>query len=487
MVYETQQAQIDRRNALAQALMSQGQFGAGDVNRVASGGLAVPISPFAAAAKLFQSGFGAYEQSKAQKEEDSLTDLKASDKKQTIDALTNQLAGPSNMAMPTDPNAPPVGQTTDFSQGTTPVAQAQTDPNALPVEQNQRRAALASILKNANQDDVIKSLMGPTLQKFEPPKPQVLADGGQLVSTDPFTGKTTVDAENAKDIKPPVEDRALVNIVDLKAPNGFRSIERQHFKEGKDQLYQKPDQATLVASGLSGNALTDAATRFRLTGELPTGMRSAPAIIKIMNEAANQADLTGDSSAARTIRQKVGKTAAGALQKFESTNQALMGFEKLATKSADLAESLSVAIPRTNSALWNTWKQKFTAGDKSLYQDPTLKPFQDQIDTFTSEYGKIMSGSMGNTALSDTASKKAQSMISSADSPATFRNIMATLRLDMANRVKSQGEERQDLLNQIGGTGVDVPGAATPAVVAPPAATAGAHPEDIQALLNKYK
>lgn len=468
--------------------MSQGQFSNAQINNVASGGLEVPISPFATAAKLFSSGLGAYEQNKANSAEDDLTTQKAADQKANLSALTDALAGPSNMQTPTNPNAPAVGATTTFDQpGASPVAQQQTDPNAQPVEMNQKRAALAAILKNTDPAVAQQMLMGPAMAKFGPPKTITAADGADVLSQNPMDGSITKVFENPKDLKPSADDRALINVVDPNKKGGYNTIKREDFQPGM-QLYQKPDSATILAGQLNGNALDDAATKYRLTGELPAN-RSGGLSVKIMNRAADMSDAAGDSSTARTIRQKAGAQAVTDLKTFEKQSTLVTAAEKNASKAADVLETLAPKVDNTNNSTWNRWVQ----GGRKLtgVNSPDLKALNDQIETFVPEYAKVMSGSLGNSAASDTAANHARTMIGMADTPAEFAKELAILRLDMANRIKSQGEQRSDLYGAIGNGGqAQIPGAGVGTPNAAPGtvpATTGAHPAAILGLLDKYK
>jgi hypothetical protein len=110
MSFDTQQQNIDRRKAIAQALRDSGNFSSGDVTRTASGGLVVPISPFAAVAKLLNTGLGAYGQYNAAQDQDELDQQKDAAQKAQVSGLMDALAGPSQMAVPKDTSAPRSGR-----------------------------------------------------------------------------------------------------------------------------------------------------------------------------------------------------------------------------------------------------------------------------------------------------------------------------------------------------------------------------------------
>lgn len=238
--FDAQQQRIDRQKAIAQSLRDSGNFTNADINRVASGGLAVPISPFAAVAKLLQSGVGAYGGYKAGKEQDALNEQKDAAQQAQAAGLMDQIAGKSQMAVPVDQSAAPIGATTNFDSGSgTPVPQQPSQAGAAPVEQNQKRAALAAVLSGANPSDVISMLQGPAISQFLPKPNYTLKEGEtRFNGADDSPISTGLD----KTYKPTPDDKSLVNIVDKAAPGGYRSIKRMDFKEGTDQLYQKPDK-----------------------------------------------------------------------------------------------------------------------------------------------------------------------------------------------------------------------------------------------------
>lgn len=478
-LYDKQQASIDRQKAIAQALRDTGNFSNSRVNQTA-GGYVVPISPFEAASKLFNTGAGAFTQYKEGQAEDELATQKSKDRQAAISGLMDNLAGPSQMGVPQNPSAPPVGATTNFDPTAlgagTSQPQQPSMSNAAPSEQNQKRAAMAALLQGQPSDQIIQSLQGAALKKYEPKPDYSLKSDEERISGDT---NQPVATGLPKEYKPAAEDRALINIVNAKDPKGYSSIERQHFKEGVDQLYQKPNAGDTAAAGFTGSALDRAAAQFNIDGTLPTGTGRSPAmVVKIMNRASEMSDEIGDSSKAAATRAMAGKATAAALKKFEGSAQAIAGFEKLATKSADLAEQKADLVGRTGTKIFNEW---INAGRTKVTGNTELGVFYDANETFVSEYAKIMSGSMGNTAVSDAAAKYAHNLLDTADTPEAYHQKMATLRQEMANRMKAQSGERVELYNQLAGSGPDaIPGSAAAT------ASSGSVPPEIQALLDKH-
>lgn len=132
-----------------------------------------------------------------------------------------------------------------------------------------------------------------------------------------------------------------------------------------------------------------------------------------------------------------------------SKQQAMLGsFEANAEKNADMALGFSNQVDRTGVPVFNRWLQ---AGRTAVAGDTTAAQFQAAHNTFISEYAKIMSGSMGNVATTDAASKHAQDMLSTAMTKDQYAGVVATLRQEMHNRMQTLEATRQGMLKQMQG------------------------------------
>lgn len=469
MIYETEQQKIARRQALADMLSNQSQF---DPNtRVLNGGMtgaggyAVPTSAFQVAAKLLQSSLGTYERGQANSQEDALAAQKDQDKQSTINGLVDQLAGPSQMQTP--PSTQPAGATTNFESGDgTPQPQMQSDANAQPQEMNQRRAALLSMLKGADKDQVINTLLPQTLQKYEPQKPQIIPDGGQLGVWDPIANKFNVVQENAKDLKPNPDDRQLINIVAKDAPGGYRTIKRSDFQDGM-QLYQKPNSTEIALGNLTKNNI-DEATEYMAAhdGQLPSGYARNPAMAAKLRDAYYQKLLdSGDSAGAIKAKFEADKADQSALRTVSNKEAAQAAFgKKLDLDIGNLMNAFKAAgdlsSPLATRAL-REWQQG-VQGDKETSKMIT------HLNAVQGEYAKIKSGSLGNSPASDAAMADAKEVINKYMNLGQIESVADAMRQEQQNNIIANRAEREEIQSRIAGRNPRK-GAATSAATPTPA------------------
>ena len=128
---------------------------------------------------------------------------------------------------------------------------------------------------------------------------------------------------------------------------------------------------------------------------------------------------------------KAGTSALGAQTKqFEAAKN----FSDTFDKNAQMALEFSDTVARTKSPIAN---QLIQSWQSSGVQNPELKSFKNATETAVNEYAKIMSGSTGSSAVSVAAAKHAREMLSTADSPETYKKAIQTLRREADNRLES--------------------------------------------------
>lgn len=442
MSFDTEQSSINRQKAIAQALRDSGNFTPAEINRTASGGLVVPITPFQTVAKLLQTGLGAYKTSSADDAQDALNKQKDAAQQSQIGGLMDAITGPSQMGTPTDPNAPPIGATTNFDTGSgSAVPQQPSQAGASPVEQNQKRAALASILKGANPDDVISSLQGPAISQFMP-KPNYTLKADELR----YDGSNNKPIATGvpKEYKPEADDRSLVNIVDAKAPGGYRSIKRMDFKDG-DQLWNKPNEAQLAA-GNTGDM--DVAVQYAIThdNQAPNWVGRSPA-----RQAAFQAalgkyykDTNNDAGSAQvaSMQNKADQSSLTNIQKLsDNTKQARDTLEKNLT-------SLQTAYTQTGNA-GTEWGNKVYRAWQTGTGDASLKAPLAYLQAVQKEYAKLQMNSFGNAMTSDAANDDARKVINDNFTRGGMSAVMDAMRGEAANRTGALEDTRQGILSRI--------------------------------------
>ena len=128
----------------------------------------------------------------------------------------------------------------------------------------------------------------------------------------------------------------------------------------------------------------------------------------------------------------------------------IKAFEEMANKNADIALELSTKVDRTGSPVVNRW---FLAGNNKLAGDVDTATFNTAVNVFANEYAKIMSGSMGNTPVSDSARKEAHEILNTAQTPAQLRANIKLLQREMKNRLIGLDESEHELIQQMKSAG----------------------------------
>jgi glutamate-1-semialdehyde aminotransferase len=179
-------------------------------------------------------------------------------------------------------------------------------------------------------------------------------------------------------------------------------------------------------------------------GQGSSGIRTA-----ILTEAALQNQKEGKTNvegATDLVSNKASTTAIAQLQKQKTMVGA---FERTATKNADIASKLSEQTDRTGIPVFNSWLQ---AGQKGITGNPTVSAFNAANETFVNEYAKIMSGSMGNTPVSDAARAHAHDMLSNSQTKEQYQAVLNVLRQEMGNRMSGFDEELMSAKEGLKGT-----------------------------------
>lgn len=233
------------------------------------------------------------------------------------------------------------------------------------------------------------------------------------------------------------------------------------YTKQKDAVGMTPAAKPTAASGsaLSDDAVDLAATRYRIDGTMPSlGMGSASTRAKILNRAAEMAVAEGNTAEASSLRMVANKANAQALGQLTKQEQLVSSFEKTANKNADLALALSDKVDRAGSPVFDRWVQ---SGRKSIAGDSAVASFHAANETFVNEYAKIISGSMGNTPVSDQARQHAHEILDTAFTKDQYVAVMKVLKQEMGNRMSGFADQKRELMANIQGT-TAAPQATTP-------------------------
>lgn len=218
---------------------------------------------------------------------------------------------------------------------------------------------------------------------------------------------------------------------------------------------------------LTGEPLDILAKRYLADGTLPAmGMGAAGAALKvaIVKRAAELNPQADVASAAASY-----KADSGSLKKLQQQADAIGAFERTALANGDLfmqkARGLGID---TGSPLFNAPARKFA---EKVSGDPKMAEFTAAREVFVQEISKILSGSMGNAAVSDSARHEAASLLSPDASLAQIEAAFSLLKKDMANRKQGLADQLQEI------RGRGKAAAPAPVQTSAPGAAAGWTPE----------
>lgn len=217
-----------------------------------------------------------------------------------------------------------------------------------------------------------------------------------------------------------------------------------------------------LGNNMTPDAMDAAAARYNLDGSLPPnigrGNQGAALTAKILSKAAEQAKAAGDEPEAGRIKQLANKASAQALGQLSKQEAMVGAFEKNAIRNADIALDMSKKVDRTGVPIFNKW---LMAGRKNIAGDAEVSKFHAATTTFVNEYAKIMSGSMGNTVVSDSLRKETETLLSTKDTQEQFDATVGLLKQEMANRMKGFKDQKAELTGNMKRRASDVAPIAT--------------------------
>lgn len=207
---------------------------------------------------------------------------------------------------------------------------------------------------------------------------------------------------------------------------------------------------------LSTDAITNAAARYNVDGTLPPlGMGKDGAAMRkaILEQAATMAKTAGADGAPMSpteqrVSQLSNKANSSALAKLQQAQTMVGAFEKNFTKNADLALAQSKLTDNSGVPIVTKW---INSGKRSITGDPALSTFDVAVKATANEYAKIVSGSMGNTAIAESEIKKVEGLLNAAQTPQQVEAVINFMKKETANRLAGFEEEKKNLRGSMGG------------------------------------
>lgn len=203
-----------------------------------------------------------------------------------------------------------------------------------------------------------------------------------------------------------------------------------------------------AATGLTPNAIFQAAASYALTGKVPSlGLGTKAQVINQRTAIYNTAGaMLANAGVDMPTAQAEYKANQAALNKILPFYNLTTAFENTAIDNLDLALSQSDQVSRTGSKLVNRYTQWIQG---NLTPAAGLTKFETYIYTAAREYAKVTSGAaMSASGLTDSASKATEHLLSAATSPEAFKAAVDAMKQDM-NNVTTNYEDQISSISQV--------------------------------------
>ena len=282
------------------------------------------------------------------------------------------------------------------------------------------------------------------------------------LSVDDAIKRSTMTAAEAA-AKATAERNAATSEGQLAVAQGNLAVNQQ-----RERRLASQDATLEGASILGHDALVNAATRYNIDGTLPplgmgkAGAATRGAILDMAAELNKGVDPTD-----QRLRHISTKANASALSDLTKREAQVGAFERNFTKNADIVSKMASDLDQTGAPVVQRW---INAGKKKVAGDPKIAAYDVAIKAVVNEYGKIVSGSMGNTAIAQSEIKRMEDLINNAQTSEQIQAVVDLMRQETNNRMTGFKEEKDRLRGDI--TGKPVEAAAAPAS-SKPAAPAG--------------
>lgn len=219
-----------------------------------------------------------------------------------------------------------------------------------------------------------------------------------------------------------------------------------------------------TGGGLTEGSVDYLGTQYRVLGPsgIPTRFDQGEKT-KIVNRATEQIAALGQSPVQAVQKQLAVKADSGALALNAKMATSAEAFEYKALQQADIVTGLSKNVSRTDSPLFNS---ALLAGKKEIFGDADTQLLFNAVQTFTSEYAKIMEGSTGSVAASSEGARRAsERLVKAGLGHDTLVKTIDLMRKEMRFTIQGYDVVREHIMSRLGDSGA-TPGA-TPAATAP--------------------
>lgn len=189
------------------------------------------------------------------------------------------------------------------------------------------------------------------------------------------------------------------------------------------------------------------AAQYRATGKLPPlgmGAQAAASRNAILAEATRQAAAEGSTAEADVIRQRALSANSQALNQITRQRAQVLQFENTAERNLNLALEASARVQRTGSPILNSILQQARLHGTG---DPSATQLETAVNSFVEEYAKVMSGSTGGAAATDSARAQAHAMMNTGMTIPQIQAAAQQMTAEMGNRRAALNAQQDELLD----------------------------------------
>jgi hypothetical protein len=329
------------------------------------------------------------------------------------------------------------------------------------------------------------------------------ADAEARAAKPPKTPAETMASDKARDI----ETLTSEQVADEEAKQGYpvspaqraqirRDVTNRDAAASAGGVAQAKEGVKKAAAVLSPDAADFSARTYLRTGQMPGGTRNQYMIDQVLEEATKlaKADVDADHPNGHDVNDYIEgratlKADTASLGKVTAIRNAAEGYEKGTIAALD---KMVTMIPKTPEPLHMPFFTKWARTGSTATGGTDVLPYEAQLITALDQYAKVLSGSTGAQASTDSARNLALSLIPPGTTADQIPAIVDTLKADMGLKIKGYNEEVDAIKKDVHGTppGVQTHGPDKPTAPTGPvpmrggddlAAAKAAHPNAIQA------
>jgi hypothetical protein len=194
------------------------------------------------------------------------------------------------------------------------------------------------------------------------------------------------------------------------------------------------------SSGLDADSIKNLAYDQIFTGHRPpAGRNGGSAVFKaVENEVARAAKEAGVSPMALATQAGRTKVVLKTMEKLQQRTSFIDAQAQTVAKNADYAAGLQAAIHPSQYPVINKY---ILAGKSNYMGDPKVAGFITAVNSVQTEYAKVMSGSTGSAAATDSAMAHARSLFNANMNPAQIVEVTKAMKAEIANQQSSYNAE----------------------------------------------